>query len=238
MFVKRPPKRDLAPPWDLKLVLGTFLEGPYKGCSSLSLPMLTQKTAFLLALTTMCRGSELHALTVDSNHCRFSNGGAFLTYNISFLAKNERVNRVHKELFIPSLSKVAHDENNNWCPVTHLRQYIKRTEWLRAGDNDQLFITTIDPHTPASKATIARWVVTVIQQGYEFARIPLPKRITAHQVRAMVASTALFSGFSLRQVLEAANWSTQNTFINCYLRDLPAVRAGAGMAPFVGFQKS
>jgi hypothetical protein len=54
----------------------------------------------------------------------------------------------------------------------------------------------------------------------------------------MTASTALFSGFSLRQVLEAANWSTRNTFINCYLKDIPTIMAGANMAAFVGLEKS
>jgi hypothetical protein len=115
----------------------------------------------------MCRGSELHALTIDSNHCRFSNGGVFLSYNPSFLAKNDRANKVHNELFIPGIQRLAHDEDKTWCPITHLNEYIKRTHGLRAGDCDQLFIVTIDPFTPASKATIARWIVTVIQQGYE-----------------------------------------------------------------------
>jgi integrase len=234
MYVKRPPSRQLAQPWDLKLVLDSLLRGPYKGCSSLSLSMLTHKTAFLLALATMCRGSELHALTIDGNHCRFSNGGVFLSYNSTFLAKNERANVTHKELFVPCLQKLAHDENKTWCPVTHLREYIDRTHGLRAGDCDQLFITTIDPFTPASKASIARWVVSVIRQGYEFARIPLPSRITAHQVRAVASSTALFTGFSLKQVLEAANWASQNTFINCYLREIPMIRAGARAAAFLG----
>jgi hypothetical protein len=90
MFVRRPPSRELTKPWDLKLVLNSFLEGPYKGCSNLSLAMLSHKTAFLLALATMCRRSELHALTIDSNHCRFSNGGVFLSYNPSFLSRRMR----------------------------------------------------------------------------------------------------------------------------------------------------
>jgi hypothetical protein len=101
-------------------------------------------------------GSELHALTIDDAHCRFSNGEVFLTYNPFSLAKNERANPFHKEHFIPALRKVTHDEDISWCPVLHLKEYLKRTQGLRAGDSNQLFIVTIDPFNPASKPTIAR----------------------------------------------------------------------------------
>jgi hypothetical protein len=181
----------------------------------------------------MCRGSELHALAVDEAHCRFSNGGVFLTYNPSFLTKNERANSFHKEHFIPALRKVAHDEDISWCPVLHLKEYLKRSQGLRAGDCNQLFIVTIDPFNPASKTTIARWIVSVIEQSYEMARVPVPGKVKAHQVRAVAASTAFYAGFSLKQVLEAASWATENTFINCYMRDVASSRAGANMAPFL-----
>jgi hypothetical protein len=211
----------------------SLLKAPFKGCKNLTLPVLSKKTAFLLALATMCRGSELHALSVDEAHCRFSKGGVFLTYNPSFLAKNERANTFHREHFIPALRKVAHDEDISWCPVVHLREYLKRTQGLRAWDCNQLFIVTIDPFNPANKPSIARWIVNVIEQCYELARIPVPVRVKAHLVRAVAASTAFYVGFSLKQVLEASSWASENTFINCYMRDVASSRAGANAAPFL-----
>ena len=41
------------------------------------------------------------------------------------------------------------------CVVTHLREYLKRTEVLR-GNNSQLLLSYIKPFKPVTKATIAR----------------------------------------------------------------------------------
>jgi hypothetical protein len=90
-YLSRPPSRALAQPWDLSLVMDLSLV----------------KTAFLLALATMCRGSELQAFSVEEDHCCFANGGVTLSYNSTFLAKNERPNVILKDAFIPTIRSVG-----------------------------------------------------------------------------------------------------------------------------------
>jgi hypothetical protein len=60
------------------------------------------------------------------------------------------------------------------------KEYLKRTQSLRAGNSNQLFIVTIDPFDPASKATIARWMVYVIVQSCEMAGVPVRGKVKAH----------------------------------------------------------
>jgi hypothetical protein len=160
-----------------------------------------------------------------------------LSYNSAFLAKNERANIIHKDAFIPTIRSAAHDESRSWCPVSLLQEYIKTTRDLRPKDSSQLFVITKPPFCPATKATIARWISSVIETCYKAAHIDLPSAPKAHQVRAMAASSALYAGFSLKQVMEAASWTTENTFINCYLRDIAKDRVGARAVPFLGMPR-
>jgi hypothetical protein len=136
----------------------------------------------LLALATMCRGSEIQAFSVDTDHCRSANGGVTLSYNSAFLAKNERANVIHKDAFIPTIRSAAHDESRSWCPVLLLQEYIKTTRDLRPKDSSQLFIITKPPFSPATKATIARWITSVIETCYKAAHVDLPSTPKAHQV--------------------------------------------------------
>jgi hypothetical protein len=55
-------------------------------------------------------------------------------------------------------------------------------------------------------------MVYVIVQSCEMAGVPVPGKGKAHQIRVVAASTAFLRGFSLKQVLEAASWASENTF--------------------------
>ena len=50
------------------------------------------------------------------------------------------------------------------CVVTVLKEYIDDTSALR-GDEQQLFISYAKPHHGVSKATISRWIGTVMQKA-------------------------------------------------------------------------
>ena len=84
-----PVQRSLTPKWDLSWVLICLQKAPYeplhKACK-LHVPV-TFKTAFLLALATTKRCSEIHTLAMDSEHLRFnqSDGSVFLMVQPGFL---------------------------------------------------------------------------------------------------------------------------------------------------------
>ena len=146
MFLERPPTRKLVPSWDLGSVLSSLSRSPFEPASDSSLHNLTIKTAFLLAVATARRRSELHALTLEPGHIRWEPGGVRLIPHLQFLTKNQSINFSPPDIFVPSLtafSSVAEDKW--WCPVRSLKYYIARTQPMR-GDVKQLFITTIQPH--------------------------------------------------------------------------------------------
>ena len=72
-------------------------------------------------------------------------------------------------------------------------------------------------------------------------------RFRAHDIRSVSSSWALFNGASLKDIQQAAYWSSPNTFILCFLKDILADEAsfasavlksssgsrGAGTAPRV-----
>ena len=44
--------------------------------------------------------------------------------------------------------------------------------------------------------------------------------VKAHSTRAMGPSWALYNGASMKSILEAADWSTESTFVKFYLRNV------------------
>ena len=60
------------PPWDLDIILGALQRSPFEPLGGADLKWLSMKTAFLLAVTSARRVSELYALSVHGDCCRFS----------------------------------------------------------------------------------------------------------------------------------------------------------------------
>ena len=70
---------------------------------------VTIKTAFLLALVTAKRCSEIHALAMDANHLSVnqSDGSVSLIVQIVFLAKNQLPSICTDPIVIPSLAQTC-----------------------------------------------------------------------------------------------------------------------------------
>ena len=87
--LQRPVQRSLTPKWDLSWVLVCLQKPPFEPLDKASKFHVTIKTAFLLALATAKRCSEIHALAMGSQHLRFnqSDGSVSLILKSGFLAK-------------------------------------------------------------------------------------------------------------------------------------------------------
>ena len=88
--LQQPVQRSLTPKWDLSWVLVCLQKPPFEPLDNSSKFHVTIKTAFLLALATAKRCSEIHALAMDSQHLRFNqtDGSVSLMLKTDFLAKN------------------------------------------------------------------------------------------------------------------------------------------------------
>ena len=128
--LQRPVQRSLTPKWDLSWVLVCLQKPPFEPLYKASKFHVTIKTAFLLALATAKRCSEIHALAMDS-HLRFnqSDGLISLILKTGFLAKNQLPSVIPDPIIVPSLARICKREHLDrlLCPVRSLKFYLKMT---------------------------------------------------------------------------------------------------------------
>ena len=107
----------------------------------------------LCALVTGQRCQTLHLMNLGQVH---RNPDTYYTFCIDQLVKQSAPGREQPVLFIPRF--IA---DSKLCVATLLDEYIDHTSSLR-GEQQQLFISYAKPHYGVSKATISRWMRTVM----------------------------------------------------------------------------
>ena len=189
---------------------------------------LTLKTAFLLALASSKRRSEIHAWVAN----KVSNLGQWekvaLFPSSDFIAKNQLAKEGSQSVSpvtIPALTTIVDrqfKEGRTLCPVWALRYYLDRTNDLR-GSRSLLFIAFKKGHTSDIRhATFSSWLKQTILLCYKQAdqqALDLVQ-VKAHDIRAFAASKSFYSEVSVDQIMQACHWKAHNTFRNFYLKDL------------------
>lgn len=200
--------------------MGSSISGPRNlveglgGNDSLSLQDLTHKTAMLMSLTRPSRSADLMQLNLAFRQS-LPEGVIFKAVE---LAKQSRQNKPMSDFFYP---KFPH--NKQLCPVETLTMYIKRTESIRKGTADRLFLAVVNPHNPVSSSTIARWLRTVLEKAGIDTAI-----FKAHSVRGAAATAAAAAGITTMDIMNAADWSTESVFQKFYYK--PSYNATFGKA--------
>ena len=128
-------------------------------------------------------------------------------------------------IVIPSLaSSVGPDDPETLlCPLRALRLYLTKTAPARP-HCARLFVSSASTlhHKSVTKNTISLWIRSVIKSAYS----SVPKddlqlwKISAHEVRALATSLLFKHNHSIKQVMAAASWKSNSTFVSFYLRDL------------------
>lgn len=211
VFNTRPPKVKLLPEWDLPKVLDALQKKPFEPMKKADLKFVTWKTTFLIAITTFRRCSDLQALRIgDGNISVYKRGVFFIREG---LAKQDRPGHFGVKIFVP-----AFDEEKLLDPKRALTYYMKKTDSFRGEDrqDSKLFLSMNKPHKPVSCQTISSWIVNTIQ----YADNEKNKSVKAHSTRAIGPSWALYKGASMKNIMEAADWSRETTFTKFYLRNL------------------
>jgi len=108
-------------------------------------------------------------------------------------------------------------ENPGVCPVTTLQAFEQRTAEFRASKdgkgNTILFLSWIGNHDPVTSSTIARWIKTCLQEAGIDTGI-----FRAHSTRGAASSKAAWSGVTVSDILQAADWLSESTFLKFYHR--------------------
>ena len=202
--------------------------------------------AFLLALATARRRSEIHAIQCDDKHIVFSiennNTVVRLWTGPGFLSKTQKPNTLPTPMIVPSLEAISGGEKGELllCPVRALKVYLKATKdhpLRKSKKPSRLFIPFKEGvKTEISTVTMSRYIVMPIVLAY--TRFASDLDIHAHQVRGVSASLAHLKGISLNNILNAAFWKTPSVFIMYYLQDLAAVSQGLNrLGPVIAAQQ-
>ena len=224
----RPKSSRNLPKWNLSVVLNELTKAPFEPMKDTYLKHLTLKTAFMLALASGKRRSEIHDWVAN----KVSNLGQWekvaLFPSSDFIAKNQLAREGSQSVSpvtIPALTTIVDrqfKEDRTLCPVRALRYYLDRTKDLR-GSRSLLFISFKKGHTSDIRpATLSSWLKQTILLCYKQAdqqALDLVQ-VKAHDIRVFAASKAFYGGVSVDQIMQACHWKAHNTFTNFYLKDL------------------
>lgn len=201
VFRLRPIKPKYDRTWDMSIVLKEI--ETWWPLESLDLTKLTYRLVMLLALSTAQRRQTLAAIKL-SNIKRLSDR---YEIEIADLMKTSRPGTYQPLLTLPIFR-----ENPQLCVVRTLEMYLTKTSPLRK-EIDNLFLTTRQPHGPASPDSLSRWLRTVL------TTCGISSEFSAHSTRHASTSAAMKKGVSVEIIKKAAGWSEKSrVFTKHYLR--------------------
>jgi hypothetical protein len=200
IFQRRPPSRRLYDSWNVGRVFDFFASWS----SPLSFEQLQRKTAFLLAMASSKRPSELSSIRCSSAFMVIDEEKArFLP---SCLSKTDRQRHLGAAF---SIARLPVSSDASVCPVEVLETYLRRRAELHV-PHDYVFCGFRAPRDPLSTAAFSdrlRWVM-------RHSGIIAPPGST----RATSVSDAFARGDDLAAVLRAGDWSRAGLFFRHYLR--------------------
>lgn len=169
-----PPTRIPPPVWDLPLVLRRLTGPPFEPMATCKLRRLAWKTAFLVAITSAHRVSELVALRRSPPYLVFLPHAVRLWPDIRFLPNIVSDFHMSADILLPDFFPQpvsATDRLLNTLDVKHvLLFYLDHTKFLGRASN--LFVTYASHHQgqPVSSQRLSRWITALIDLAYHLER--------------------------------------------------------------------
>ena len=200
---QRPPQPRYDSFWSVEVVLSWLIQqGRNEG---LSLKLLSLKLAILLLLVSSQRGQTILNLMVD----RMRVEEQAIVFKMKTLLKHNQLGQP-----LDSIRFYAFRKQKELCVVRTIKDYLKRTAAVRRGQ-PQLLLSYIGPHGPISRATLARWTLTVLEEaGVD------TNRYKGHSTRGASASRAQAMGASLNAIMRNASWRDAKSFAVHYHKSL------------------
>ena len=206
IYNRRPASRRLYPSWDAGKVISLLRDFP----SPAPFHLLIRKTAFLIAMASTRRPSELASLRISPNFLSINSTSA--RFIPSQLSKTDKAGRMGKPIIIYRLSS-----DSSICPVTALEALIAERNKLNV-PHDYLFCEEKAPYSRLSSSAFSHRLKLILSQ----AGIDAPPGST----RAMSTSAAFSGGVDIDAILRAGDWSGAEVFFRFYCRDLGVTPQG------------
>ena len=213
MTILRPREQEILPRWHLSVALKGLMKPPFaiNGTDRhISLELLSYQTAFLVALASGARGSELVALSRASHNLEFTtlaSGVKQVSIRMvpKFIPKNQRPEIIFLTYQVPGIAHLfPHEPERLLCPVRALGFYIVKLADSAQNDPLEKLFVHFNPATQLFTTHFRRWVAETIRLTYEnSSESDLPK-IKAHDVRES-PHPSLSTGILLWKI--SADWS-------------------------------
>ena len=167
MTILRPREQEVLPRWHLSVVLKGLMKPPFTINGSdrqISLELLSYKTAFLVALASGARGSELVALSRASRNLDFTmlpSGAKQVSIRMvpKFIPKNQRPEVIPEPIVFPGMAHLfPKDPERLLCPVRALGLYIVRSAERAQTDPLEKLFVHFTPNTQLFTTHFRRWV--------------------------------------------------------------------------------
>lgn len=210
--------RTLVPPWSLELVLAALKKPPYEPMRLADNKHLSWKVAFLLAITSARRASEIHALRVDPPYLAFSNTTVTLFTDIGFMPKVTSRFHAATPIELPALHDEVDGSLRLLCVRRALKYYVERARAYRQPGETQLLVCYGSDKKGRGVSTqrISKWLVECIGSAYEAIGEAPPEGVKGHQTRGQATSWAGLAGSDPQSICNAATWASVNTFAKHY----------------------
>ena len=231
MTILRPREQEVLPQWHLSVVLKGLMKPPFAIHGTdrhISLELLSYKTAFLVALASGARGSELVALSRASHNLEFTtlaSGVKQVSIRMvpKFIPQNQRPEIIPEPIKFPGIAHLFPNEPERLlCPVRALGLYIVKSADRAQNDPLENLFVHFNSATQLFTTHFRRWVAETIRLTYEnSSKSDLPK-IKAHDVRGISASIAFYRNTPLKDLCGLIGWKSSNVFVRHYLRDMAA----------------
>ena len=213
----QPPPATRVPQWDVCVVLNNLAKIENRD-DMLSLPFLTAKCIFLVALAS---GERRHALAALAFPPEFTGTSVTLNFAQNFVPKSYFLKHNQSRVMPLSLPKLFSDSLRQVCPCRTVQSYCERVAEHRKPQQSSLFI----PHNSnkssnLSAQAVARYITKLIAWCYDQQNLETPVA-RAHDVRKIATSLADLSSVALDDVLQAGNWSSPHMFLKHYRVALP-----------------
>ncbi len=209
-----PPPEDAYPAWAVGPVLTRL--------SALPTSNLSQEGHRLLLLLTLCTSwrprSDMGRISRDRISFTLDDG-AVISWRAaidhdSTPRSAQLVALLPKEGPIKRCTIPRWDADATLCPVRALQSYLRRT---KNSTSKKLFVNPVKINSALAEDTLGKWTRDTLFNCGVLSN--------AHATRSTSASHAAISGVAIERILEAANWSTAQTFRRYYWRGPPETPA-------------
>ena len=231
MTILRPREQEVLPRWHLGVVLKGLMKPPFAIHGTdrhISLELSSYKTAFLVALASGARGSELIALSRASHNLEFTtlaSGVKQVSIRMvpKFIPKNQWPEIILEPIKFPGIAHLFPNELERLlCPVRALGLYIVKSADRAQDDPLEKLFVHFNPDTQLFTTNCHRWVAETIRLTYENSSDSDLPKFKAHDVRGIYASIAFYRNTPLKDLCGLISWKSSNVFVRHYLRDMAA----------------